>query len=989
MDSDAQPQYCCTYDLYSLDRILTTYTMKSFLLILCLGIPLVAASQTSLRIKRDTVEVHEGELEIQSSTKNINGFLYNVAGGRTVFKKLGLNVQFITGDPGFPGVNDSVYINQDFIGQGIKVWRNGLFQYLDANDGVGIDNTSGKIIFRPKLIAGDRIFIESINSLEVSTNENSGEPPSGTKAAGKLYAGAIDNGDNTYILRWTTNARSLFINPRVLGIGSSTLAGYGLTFPDRMGDKINTWLANNTSGAMWRNLAVPGYTSANLLPATDGGIKGTNIDSALNANPDFIFLALASNDAGAGITVNQSIRNYRKLDSAAQSRGVPIFFATTQPRSAYNSTLQTLLKTMADSIRAIWPDRYVEAFKDVVDKNAATDGVIQVQYDNGDGIHLNSKGNQFIVDHLFERWADYFRFIKGVKRYVVDTSSNQTNWAQFDNITDKDMVKKAYPRLNNQALYFRVKAELTDGTFSDYSNIARLDEIIVPPPPTEYDHRILVDLGGDGVNTVNGSSVKDGWPAPSPDSHGNIWNNWFGKGGVIGFVDSSYIGSLKTAAGESTNISMLIMGSPDNGYGSVATRAINYTGFTVGVEDYPKEALYDNVFFYVNPNPVVLRIKGLSPNNSYYIKLWGARIDDQNTTPRYLQVKLGPTDWTAGQMINTRYGSSDAPEYNRAILFSNITGKDSVDLDIKVGAGSTFSHLSLIDIGIMGTLPALPEIHLHDTSTTLGTIHLSASVTAAGYTISSYQWSQVTGPNTSVIATPNNTATDISGLTNGSFVFRLTAVTSTGMQISDDARIDVYPVNNGKKTLSVYFSNTKAASIPGWLNAYGPVTGNFLTYTDSVTNWTIDNGGAQTTFWNPLYNANASDDLGTVTGNNSGIVPDVALQGYWYNYSAPYVAGRDNIIVSGLNPGATYTVRLVGSRSSGGNTVPPKYGSYHINGGAEILLDAYQNTSNEAVVSGVTPDSEGKIKIGVYQPGSPLTYGALSYLNALIIQEEQ
>lgn len=673
--------------------------MKYLLLVLLLGCPFVVASQTLIRVMKDTVKIQQGELELQNDSKDVKGFLFNVANGATAFKLLGKSIQFVAGDPAAPKVGDTLYVNQQLSGQGIKVWRNGKLQFRDAVDGVGINNSTGTIIFRPALQTGDRIMIESLNAVDIAGAEGTGNPviPNAPKP---LYAGAYDNGDRSYVLRWTTNARSLFLAPRVLGIGSSTLAGYGLNTPDRMGDKINAWLSGNTYAPVWRNLAVAGYTSVNLLPSADGGMTGTNIDSAINSNPDFIFLSLASNDATTGITVNQSLVNYRKIDSAAKAKGIPIFFSTTQPRTSANAGQQTLLKILADSIRANWPDRYVEAFNDVVDRTAAMDAVIQAQYDNGDGTHLNTRGNQFVVDRLFDRLGQYFSFANGYKRFVVDTSNNQTAWAQMDNITDRNTVKKIYTRVNDAPLCFRVKAEMNDGSYSAYSKVAKLGA--VPPPPATYDHRILVDLGGDGVYTLNGNSAKDGLPTPSPDGQGKIWNNWYGKGGVAGFVDSSYIGGLKTSAGAVTNIAMLLIGNPDNGYGSVATHGINYTGLKVGVNDYPMEALYDNMFLY-STTPSTIRVKGLSKTNSYYIKIWGGRADSTSTTPRILEVKLGTSDWVSSQKVETRYNSVLTPEYSRAIYFSNITGVDSVDLNMRAATATGFAHVSLIDIGIMGT----------------------------------------------------------------------------------------------------------------------------------------------------------------------------------------------------------------------------------------------------------------------------------------------
>lgn len=964
--------------------------MKSCLLFFLLGLTLLANAQTSLRVNKDAIRIENGELQIKNASRNVNGFLYNVYNGRTAFQPLGSNIQFVAGEPSFPKAGDSSYINADFAGQAIKVWRNGLLQYRDVTSGIVVDTLLGKIIFHPVLADGDRIYIESMNAVQVSANDNNTEiPPIISTGLGKLYAGIYDNGNNSFILRWTTNAKTLFLSPNVVGIGSSTLAGYGLQAPNRLGDKISSWLTNTVSTANWKNLAIAGTTSKDMLPEKDGGMYGANIDSALNTNPDFIFLSLASNDPSAGISVNQTITNYKKLDSIALSRGVPVFIETTQPRSQYDATQQGMLKALADSIRKIWPDRYVEGFLDVVDKNAATPAAILPQYNNGDGIHLNSNGNQFIADRLFDRWTSYFRFPAGVKRFMVDTSNNNINWQPFDTIQDKNVVKKVYARMQNSDLYFRVKAELTSGDFTTYSTTALLKGYVPPVVPTVFDHRILIDIGGDGSNTVNGSNQKDGKLTPSPDAQGKIWNNWYGIGDVRGFINGAALLGLKTTAAAQTVISMRLLGNPQGDFvGAYATQGINFNGFKVGVNDYPMEAVYDNMFIHNTAGGgqgVTLRLNNLSKSNTYYIKIWGARLDD-NTTPRNLVAKLGTDSWTGAPTINTRYATTAVINYNNAIFLNNITGVDSLDINLKAGAGSTFGHVSLIDIGIMGTLPPAPKIIMADTSTTLNNIQMAPQIVTAGSTISSYQWTQVGGPAQAIISNATQPNATISNLSNGIFSLRLTATTTDGIAIASDIQVKVFPDNGGKKIMRVNFSNTKVEDIPGWLNAYGPIAKNKVSYTDAGTNWTIDNVSALETYWGSYGNANGSDVNGKVTGNNTGVIPDIALKSFWFNYSVPYAPGKDNLVISGLNPAKTYTLNLYASRTSADNP-PGRYGVWRINGGAEVVLDALDNTATGATVNNVTPDANGTIRIAVYQSSNSATYGSFSFLNALILQE--
>lgn len=563
------------------------------------------------------------------------------------------------------------------------------------------------------------VLVICITSLTVNANDTT------------LHAGVYRNSDNTFTLRWNTNDKTLTTNPRVVGLGSSTLAGYLLSYPDRLGDKISAWLTANTSGATWINLSVAGYASANLLPAAKGGTPGSNIDSALNCHPDFIFISLPTNDVANGLTNTAIMENFRYLDALALNSGVPVFWETTQPRTTFSATLQTQLKVLADSIRAAWPTRYVEGFSTVVNTAASTDAEINPAYGAGDGVHLNSAGNQLIADSLFARWTNYFQPLTGV--YIIERSADGNTWTTFDTVTDT--VKKTYADTYTTTQYFRVSTKYTNGTYSAYSNIVTL---AVGSTSTSVGlrntNRILVDLGGDGINTVLPNGTPMGQATATPDVYGNYWNNWYGSGGSAGFRDGAGISQLITTGDSVTSISMKIIGAPDGTYNTTATtRAINNNGFTVDAGDYPSTALSDNMFLHnsINPNGIILRIKGLSKNNIYHFKLWGARLDAV-TTPRILETRLAAEDWTAARNMETRYSTSASPDYDRAINYSGIEGVDSLDLYLRVGTGSTFASLSLIDITYskIDTLTACEG----------GNVTMSAPV--AG---SSYQWQQNTG----------------------------------------------------------------------------------------------------------------------------------------------------------------------------------------------------------------------------------------------------
>jgi len=272
-----------------------------------------------------------------------------------------------------------------------------------------------------------------------------------------------------FTLQWATNDSTLMYHPRVVGLGSSTLAGYHLEYPNRLGDKVLDWLSKNTTQPYWVNKAAYGLNSASVLPNDMGGTPGVNITAALYLQPEVIFVSLPSNDAASSIPVKQTLAHFRTIDSLALLKGAVTFFETSQPRNSPNINVQNSLKAMADSIRKIWPERYVEGFRPVVNKDTSAPACIAPKYNLADGIHLTPDGNQFIADNLFKAWLNYFKPVTGVARYIIETSADKSIWQPFDIVRDGNTVAKTYPLKDNAAHYYRIRAVYHNGRFSAYS----------------------------------------------------------------------------------------------------------------------------------------------------------------------------------------------------------------------------------------------------------------------------------------------------------------------------------------------------------------------------------------------------------------------------------------------------------------------------------------------------------------------------------------
>jgi len=117
------------------------------------------------------------------------------------------------------------------------------------------------------------------------------------------------------------------------------------------------------------------------------------------------------------------------------------------------------------------------------------------------------------------------------------------------------------------------------------------------------------------------------------------------------------------------------------------------------------------------------------------------------------------------------------------------------------------------------------------------------------------------------------------------------------------------------------------------------------------------------------------NDLGAVTGNNSGVFPDNAMKTAYYESSSN--ARRIRITGLSTQPGIKYNLVFFASRTAGDirNTV-------YSAGGTSVTLNAGNNTNNTVQINGLTADANGTIEFTAQKAaGSPF-----GYINAMSIQ---
>ncbi|TXJ28327.1 MAG: T9SS type A sorting domain-containing protein [Chitinophagaceae bacterium] len=139
----------------------------------------------------------------------------------------------------------------------------------------------------------------------------------------------------------------------------------------------------------------------------------------------------------------------------------------------------------------------------------------------------------------------------------------------------------------------------------------------------------------------------------------------------------------------------------------------------------------------------------------------------------------------------------------------------------------------------------------------------------------------------------------------------------------------------------------------------------------------VDNAGTATSVGITLVDGwDDANNVGAVTGNNSGVFPDDVMQTAYWTASA----SAKRVRLTGLStaPGIKYNLVFFGSRAGANDNRNTVY-SY---AGQSVTLNAASNTRNTVQVTGVTPNASGEIEFTV-QKG---TGSAYAYLNALVVE---
>ncbi len=176
--------------------------------------------------------------------------------------------------------------------------------------------------------------------------------------------------------------------PRVLALGDSLTAGYGLPREDGFVPQLTAWLATQGRQAEVVNAGVSGDTTA-------GG--AARLEWSLASGADALIVNLGGNDMLRGLAPAQARANLTLIMDAAQAKGLPVLLVGMQAPGNFGADYKT-------EFDAIYPDlaaQYGALLLPVYFAPIATaEGALDPAFMQPDGIHPNREGVARIVEAM-------------------------------------------------------------------------------------------------------------------------------------------------------------------------------------------------------------------------------------------------------------------------------------------------------------------------------------------------------------------------------------------------------------------------------------------------------------------------------------------------------------------------------------------------------------------------------------------------------------
>lgn len=186
---------------------------------------------------------------------------------------------------------------------------------------------------------------------------------------------------------------------KLIVLGSSTAAGVGPTHYDRTWvGQLEVWLRSRGTAVM--NLAVPGALSASAACSAQGEANWReqtnsqkNVHRAIALGATHLILAFPSNDATAGVPVEQTQEQLLGIQRCAARAGIKVAIMSTLPRAGLAHEQRQAIEQVDALMRQNFGKCYIDVNQTLLDLGGQSAGSPIAA---GDGVHYNDKGHAII-----------------------------------------------------------------------------------------------------------------------------------------------------------------------------------------------------------------------------------------------------------------------------------------------------------------------------------------------------------------------------------------------------------------------------------------------------------------------------------------------------------------------------------------------------------------------------------------------------------------
>ncbi len=335
-------------------------------------------------------------------------------------------------------------------------------------------------------------------------------------------------------------------------------------------------------------------------------------------------------------------------------------------------------------------------------------------------------------------------------------------------------------------------------------------------------------------------------------------------GTIAGYAWSRVSGpttfTFGTAGAATTTLTGLVQGTyvlrltvTDNS-GATATDDVNVT-VNAAANQLPTANAGNNIVITLPANSTTLNGSGTDPDGTIATYAW-SRVS-------------GPTTYTfgtAGAATTTLTGLVQGTYVFRLTVTDNNGATATDDVSVTVNPAPPVNQPPVANAGanIIITLPV--------NSTSLN----GSNSTDPDGTIATYAWSRVSGPATYTFGTAGAATTTLTGLVQGTYVFRLTVTDNSGATATDDITVTVNattpsnqaPIANAGTNITITLPvNSTTLNGSGSIDLDGTITSYAWSRISGPTTFTLGNAGAATTALSGLVQGTYVFRL-TVTDNS-------------------------------------------------------------------------------------------------------------------------